>query len=318
MVLWDPPTHVNADDDNKAYFFAGWKAMQEDAAGNWASQSLYVATQLIDAGRFGDVTMTAQYHTLSLTLHASKASFQPKECFVIRDADATSFAGYFGESMPLPERTGWTLDGWYTADHIKVLNADGTIAAAVEGFTTENTFVLTSNQHLYARWKKNTTVLTPTTDISGKQVAIGAEINGNLVLLKAVAQSNGKYQLTTQEITEKSGDDYLADSFTAEDAVWLAQYSEDWWGKHYQFRIHDRNLCYQDSSGRRQLTLDTYEWWNSYWTVDHENGLVYYDGGLNYYHINITNSGVSLSTLQPKYKIGFYTVTTREVYDYDT
>lgn len=324
VVLMSTPTHVNAEGDNKAYFFTGWEASQEDAAdGNWLSQSLYVADQLIDAGKYGNVTMTAKYHTLSLMLHAGKASFT-KEFFVIRDADATSFAGYFGESVPLPERTGWTLDGWYTANHIKVLNADGTIAAKVEGFTTENSFDLTSDQHLYACWTKPATVLTPTTDISDKQVAIGAEINGKLVLLKAVSSGYYGYQLTIQEITEKSGDDYLADSFTAEDAVWLAQYSEDRWGsKYYQFRIHGQYyLRTWIGIFTRRVELSTSSN-DSDWTVDFNDGQIYCNRQSNKYYLHITNSpeadsSVSLQHNQSQNKISFYSVATREVPEYDT
>lgn len=104
------------------------------------------------------ITITIQYPKLTLNANggtATQAAVYPKYGTTSKYTAATgSTAGTIGAT-----RTGYTLNGWYTAASggTKVLNADGTgTGTAVSGYTNASKqFVMTANKTLYAQWKKN-------------------------------------------------------------------------------------------------------------------------------------------------------------------
>jgi hypothetical protein len=97
---------------------------------------------------------------------------------------------YAGNALEWKDDNGipWELDGWYTADGTtKVLNADGTICAAVSGITTggPGSYSFSGGMStLYAKWKKS--VYTP---------ADGLSVGSTYVLL---CQIGGKWHLVNE------------------------------------------------------------------------------------------------------------------------
>lgn len=156
-----PVQETRKNDLGQAMFFAGWKAAEE--SGSWrAADAMFTAP----AGSYGNVKLIAQYTTRTLTLSAASAGVtQP---YGVKDGfDGSSFGAYFqlpegAQGAAQPARTGYAFTGWYTAGDgsgTKVLNADGTIAAAVTGFTARKEdgsfyFDLTGDGTLYAGWTR--------------------------------------------------------------------------------------------------------------------------------------------------------------------
>ena len=106
-------------------------------------------------GRFAmveDKTLYAHWYELpSIILDPNAEGLDTAE-YPIADDTISVLEGYIA-----PDRgEGYDLLGWYTAaeDGVKVLNADGTIAAAVEGYTDGTHFVIREDKTLYAHWYK--------------------------------------------------------------------------------------------------------------------------------------------------------------------
>lgn len=97
----------------------------------------------------GDAVLYARWQVnIMLTLQASDepTDYRP-------ELSEGALAGY-----TQPTREGWTLEGWYTLAEpggTQVLNADGSIAANVDGYTADGGFALTETRTLYARWSWN-------------------------------------------------------------------------------------------------------------------------------------------------------------------
>jgi len=74
------------------YTFSGW---QPSASGNWSSSDLYPAETVIPAGKYGNVTFTAQYNELSkgnLTVSASGlANNDIAVCTIVSSVDGTTY-----------------------------------------------------------------------------------------------------------------------------------------------------------------------------------------------------------------------------------
>lgn len=60
-----------------------------------------------------------------------------------------------------PTKTDFKLLGWFTAetDGTKVLDADGSIAANVDGYTRDDSFYMTEDKTLYAQWEEQSVYL---------------------------------------------------------------------------------------------------------------------------------------------------------------
>ena len=148
----------------------------------------------------------AEVHNLTseqdgiVTLYASWGGTHSISFMCGEDEVTTKVAAGSGfENIPVPEKTGWTLEGWYTgttADATKILKADGYIAtdaSDVEGYTQSGQFRMTEDKVLYARWKREAFVptdsLTDSNDNGTYLIVNTKEPGENRHALSATSQS---------------------------------------------------------------------------------------------------------------------------------
>ena len=204
------PTRTDAD-------FLGWSSVKDggelvivwDAESGTASLAENAAGYTQDGAWAYDFTGSAvtlyakwQLHGYNLTLKNGKSGAVYNE-FV--EYGATSLEGY-----STPTRSGWTLEGWYTENSLtsgtKVLNADGSIAAAVEGYTTATTFQLSEDKTLYARWSRPRTVYTLTNSLTSGSTYVLANVNaaGGAVAYAPNGGTNAYENVTVQAGTSQT------------------------------------------------------------------------------------------------------------------
>ena len=300
--------------DGKAMFFTYWEAQFDGNGGGWVNGEHYTANQVLQAGQYyGDVTLVAKAAPRTLTLYARKAGDFSKEYSVTENYDASSFEGYFGESCIQPSRTKWTLDGWFTkADSSgkKVLNADGTIAENVDGYTFDGKFALTQNQVLYARWSKTSKVYAKTEfPTNGEDLMIGAADGNNLYVLKA----DNKTSVGVTTFNNVNSPDYEVDPSVVDvDNTMLWTASKD--GDKYHFYNVDKKR-YLDNDGNKELQLEREEDEARQWTVNVYNGTVSYEKKENTYYLTIDSEGARLS--KSPCTLIFLQLQDRTVNDYD-
>lgn len=289
--------------NGKARFFTHWEAQFDGNGGGWVNGEHYTAGQVLNAGQYyGDVTLVAKAAPRTLTLYARKAGGFSKEYSVTENYDTSSFEGYFGEGYNPPSRTGWTLDGWFTKDDdsgTKVLNADGTIAANVDGYTSDGKFALTQNQVLYARWKKSAKIFKedkfPT---DGGTIAIGRIDENGLHVLTMTGANNslGKETITSKN---SSGVYRVEIDHSTDSMLWNVSDS-------YSFK---QNGVYLARS-RWDLTTrsEKFEW-------ELEGNSICSQGYLSKYYLSISNGGVGLSW-EPQ-SLSFFLIEVVEEVEYD-
>ncbi|MBQ9545149.1 MAG: InlB B-repeat-containing protein, partial [Clostridia bacterium] len=147
--------------DRDGYIFEGWFT---DASGGTLTVNPdgTIAGTVAGYTAFDDVlhfelsqskTLYAHWYKIPvLTLDANTGDpTDEPQLFNIPDASVTELTGYVE-----PDRTGYVFDGWFTeaSDGTKVLDADGTITEAAEGYTDGTHFTLTEDKTLYAHWTK--------------------------------------------------------------------------------------------------------------------------------------------------------------------
>ena len=111
----------------------------------------------------------------------------------------------YSDLIDVPDRSGWTLVGWYDlsagADNgVKILNADGSVAAGaenVEGLTSDGAMKLDADKTLYARWRSDGETVYALTDAlaEGEYVIADSNAAGSAIALKRDATA--QYGLAT-------------------------------------------------------------------------------------------------------------------------
>ena len=294
--------------DNYAHFFTGWKVTNADETGSWKKDDVYKPGQELNAADcYGSASLTAQYSLRSLMLSANSAG-TAQVCHVKKDYAGDSFGTYFAEAYTQPQRSGWTLTGWYTTadkNGQKVLNADGTVAENVAGYTSDGKFALTGNRTLYARWTRNVQLFTPVTSLTnGSNVVIGAKVGEDLKVLTM----NGT-DVSTASISNKdaSGYYYLDQGINTSNMVWTCQIYGDYY-------FTGSNNYYLGREWYGSLTV-TNNWQFAAWSVSN-NTISHYDRWSNStQYLTIDNSGVSLST--SPCTLSFFTISNTEAVEYD-
>lgn len=298
--------------DGKAMFFTYWEAQFDGNGGGWVNGEHYTANQVLQAGQYyGNVTLVAKAAPRTLTLSAGKNSthvYSVKKGY----SEGASFENYFLEGYVKPERkdSKWELDGWYIKDsNTKVLDADGNVVAAVEGYTTTGGFALTQNQILYARWKKTAKVYTEIKTLpNDEQVMIGAADENVLYLL--TAGNNDSVTRTT--ISDVSGPEYVVDPEVVEvDGTML--WTVDKRDNGYRFYYSSTYKCYLDNEDNTDLKLETRKDKARVWTV--ENNTVSYEKKENTYYLTIDSNGARLS--KKPCTLIFFQLKDRTVFEYD-
>lgn len=292
--------------DQKAMFFTHWEAQFDGNGGGWVDGEHYTANQVLQAGQYyGNVKLVAKAAPRTLTLSAGKNSthvYSVKKGY----SEGASFENYFLEGYVKPVREGseWELDGWYIKDgNKKVLDADGKVVAAVEGYTTADGFALTQNQTLHARWKKTAKVYVKSDfPTSGGEVMIGAADGNGLYLLTA----GNNNSVTITAISNVSGPEYVVDQSAVNKAM-LWNVSLSW----RQFTFQNVSSAGYLASSNDSLVLSNY--YPSFWTVS--DSAVSYQDWWNTYYLTIDSTGARLSTQECK--LIFFQLTDRTVYEYD-
>lgn len=298
--------------DNYAHFFTGWKVTNADETGSWKKDDVYKPGQELNAADcYGNVSLTAQYDTRTLTLKANKADNAKENVYHVKKGYAgDSFGTYFAEEYSQPARGNkWKLEGWYTtADQNgqKVLNADGTVAENVAGYTSDGKFALTSNQTLYARWTRNVQLFTPVDSLTnGSNVVIGAKVGEDLKVL--TMDDNRTVGTATISNKDASGYYYLDSETDTTNMVWTCQIYGDYY-------FTGSNNYYLGREWYGSLTV-TNNWQFAAWSVSN-NTISHYDRWSNStQYLTIDNSGVSLST--SPCTLSFFTISNTEAVEYD-
>ena len=125
------------------YTFTGWTC-----GGN-------AITQIV-LGSTGDKTITANWsqNTYTVTLNANGGASDQTTTATYNSGDLTAWTA--------PTKSGGTLTGYFTAasEGAKVINADGTLVADVDGYTdASGNWIYDDNATLYAQWEDVPSVL---------------------------------------------------------------------------------------------------------------------------------------------------------------
>lgn len=109
------------------YSFEGWVS-GATTEGNWESEHTFNGAEALNAGKYGNITLEAQWEKIIITLNDSTVS-----------GDNITFNPDGTVSLPNPEKDGFTFDGWY-------LDAECT------QFFNPETDTITSGMTLYPKW----------------------------------------------------------------------------------------------------------------------------------------------------------------------
>ena len=173
------------------------------------------------------VTLRAKWSTKSLTLVANSANL-----ITVHPQTGTNAVPDYVE----PTRDGWTLAGWYSSpsmDGYKVLNADGTVAADVVGYSSGGGFALGGDHMLYAKWVRSAYVPIETLEAGMDGTYLIASGNSDAVKLMAnsnTANNTAGFSSINAEVTVDTAYDedgnaigsyiLLADTTANEPAKW--------------------------------------------------------------------------------------------------
>lgn len=222
----------------------------------------------------------------------------------------------FAEAYTQPQRSGWTLTGWYTTadkNGQKVLNADGTVFDNVAGYTSDGRFALTGNQTLYARWTRNVQLFTPVDSLTnGSNVVIGAKDGDNLIVLTMNGTS-----VSTASISNKdaSGYYYLDQGIDTSNMVWGCEYYY-----YYYYYFGDNSGYYYlgrktNTNGSQSVAIT--DGTDAYWSVSN-NTILYteWEGWTPVmWYLTIDSKGAYLST--DSCTLSFFTISNTEAVEYD-
>lgn len=288
--------------DDKAYYFTGWEAtVVSSDKGGWDETVHYAAGQEVNADGtfFGDVNLTAQYVTRSLTLSAKSANYS-KVFYVKKDMKdgSAAFKDYFTESIGnLPTRKNRTLEGWYTAKDgsgVKVLEANGTVASDVPGYTEGGMLKLTQDQTLYAKWlidRKELTQVDFMPEKTDTLIIASASGNGKTLYLLNMTSNTISSVSVAQDTTDKQF--YLDNTTDISSVQWKVSKT----GDKYAFQ-NGSSKYLSDSWGTLTASSDSYGW-----TVLQDGETIQNDYRLK---LSINNNGATLGIWGTK--ILYYTI----------
>ncbi len=120
-------------------------------------------TQTLTSATSADTQMTI--NNAKLTFDANDGTLSGSSTLYTKSGATGVYTGVRNSTagtIPTASKTGHTLTGWYTAktNGNKVLNADGTIAGAVSGYTSASAWTTTVNRTLYAQFSIDSHTLT--------------------------------------------------------------------------------------------------------------------------------------------------------------
>lgn len=118
--------------------------------------------------RSTETTLYAQWtaNKYTITANANGGTNAAKDGWTLASDSKTSTMSFTydqaASAMPIASRTGYTLNGWYTATSggTKVANADGSFIATVSGYTSSGKWVRAAATTLYAQWTANKYTIT--------------------------------------------------------------------------------------------------------------------------------------------------------------
>lgn len=143
------------------FLFSGWTSESDGTGSN-------VVRVVADADYFAKYEKTKSDYSLTL-VGAHVENYDYKSMTYYPQKGDMTLQDYPGSSALTCSQPGYILDGWYAdaAHTIKVLNADGTIYAKVDGYTREDnaggdlgqteyvkSFDVSGHKKLYALWKR--------------------------------------------------------------------------------------------------------------------------------------------------------------------
>ena len=148
--------------EKSGHTFAGWKVTNK--SGNWAENSVFAAKENIGTGKYGNITLSAQWtaNEYTITLNPSGGT-----------GGTTSVKAVYGEtsmfSITNPTRTGYTFNGWWTltAGGSLLINTTGQLQT-VNSYSPNGVYAYAYDLTLYAQWTANDLIFNNQTLVSGK------------------------------------------------------------------------------------------------------------------------------------------------------
>lgn len=150
------------------YSFGGWKLAS--AVGNWEANT-YTTGQNIGTGKYGDITLVAQWTAISSTV-----TFNANGGSVSTTTKSVTYDSTYGD-LPTPTRTGYTFNGWFTA------------TSGGSQITSNTKVTITAAQTLYARW----TAITYSIKYNGNGSTSGSMSNSSHTYDTAKALTSNAY-----------------------------------------------------------------------------------------------------------------------------
>lgn len=184
-------------DNGSPAVFIGWNTMPDGSGAYTLSNAANIFTpQSAEPGEI--VTLDGATPGSAITLYAQwvfkdALLLSNRGLKVMSSAEngETSLANTGYDPADYSAGSGWTFEGWYTAetgDAVKVLNGNGEIVAAYDGITRQNGDDLVFDLHgtvtLYARWTK--TAYAPINSLTD------ASDNGTYLIATITADNDGK------------------------------------------------------------------------------------------------------------------------------
>ena len=212
--------------------FLGWNT---SPGGDGLSFDDGAAVQNLSDAEGAVVTLYAQWsshHTLTLLAGSEETAFADEDVNGAAQIALVAFDGAL-------ERDGWTLEGWYTErttaqSSVKILNADGSIAAGAgdtAGVTENGVFALTDDLTLYARWSRTAFVQVGVLQETGRYLIASGASEETLQLM--TLQSGAKLGAAEADVfhgtfLDGGGSEHTDAAYIdapAENAKWTASYS---------------------------------------------------------------------------------------------
>ncbi len=164
------------------YTFSGWNTAADGTGTSYASGATYTPGS--------DITLYAIYtpNTYTVTLDGNGGTGGSASVTATYEAALPSFTA--------PIRSGYVLTGYYTTasgEGSKVINADGTLVASVDGYTDSNSkWIKADVATLHARWAAVYTVTFDATTNSGTcaTASLTQESVGANIILPAATKEN--------------------------------------------------------------------------------------------------------------------------------
>ena len=178
-----------------------------------------------------------------------------------------------------PTKSGWVLEGWYTAasdSGVKALNADGSVTDNDTDFTSSGRFALESDVTLYAKWRSTTRFIKVSSLTEDGMYLIASGDSGSVKLMTNSQTANKSSGFGRLDATVQTVDDETFISFSnavSDNAVWrIEARSNAQVGRNYdyqRFMLFNCNGLSLRDNGNHSLQMRTEEfgtnngWWYS-------------------------------------------------------